>query len=204
MPKDKIKVDDHGSELSLGWDKDRGEVQMVTKVRLPEPMVVATGAGGRYGPANNGIRVGVFWEGIEIKDDTARFINPRVVIDRDVNIQATVVEASVSGNAVLAAEVEGLNLSGVGEKKVFHLEPVPVPFTDRGFAYLGIGARLRKIAWLGDDELVVETTEAVPRGASFVESFKEAFAYFMLDRREVNGLIRSLRRARDQVFGPDE
>ena len=57
---------------------------------------------GGWGSKKNGIRIGAFWDGIQISGDgsQARITDPRIAIDRDVNIVDSDNNLSWSGGAV--------------------------------------------------------------------------------------------------------
>lgn len=75
---------------------------------------------GGWGSKKNGIRIGAFWDGIQISTDgsQARITDPRVAIDRDVNIVDSSNSLSWSGGAVIDGSDSNLNLSGSGEKRI--------------------------------------------------------------------------------------
>ena len=75
---------------------------------------------GGWGSKKNGIRIGVFWDGIQISSDgsQARITDPRVAIDRDVNIVDSSNNLSWSGGAVTDGSDSNLNLDGSGEKRI--------------------------------------------------------------------------------------
>ena len=75
---------------------------------------------GGWGSKKNGIRIGVFWDGIQISGDgsQARVTDPRIAIDRDVNIIDSANNLSWSGGAVTDGSDSNLNLDGSGEKRI--------------------------------------------------------------------------------------
>ena len=75
---------------------------------------------GGWGSSKNGIRIGVFWDGIQISSDgsQARITDPRIAIDRDVNIVDSSNNLSWSGGAVIDGSDSNLNLDGSGEKRI--------------------------------------------------------------------------------------
>lgn len=75
---------------------------------------------GGWGSKKNGIRIGAFWDGIQISGDgsQARITDPRVAIDRDVNIVDSSNNLSWSGGAVTDGSDSNLNLDGSGEKRI--------------------------------------------------------------------------------------
>lgn len=75
---------------------------------------------GGWGSKKNGVRLGCFWDGIELSSDgsMARITNGRVRIDRDVNIVDSTNKLSVSGGAVADASWSNLNVSGSGEETI--------------------------------------------------------------------------------------
>lgn len=75
---------------------------------------------GGWGSKKNGIRIGAFWDGIQISGDgsQARITDPRVAIDRDVNIVDSSNSLSWSGGAVTDGSDSNLNLDGSGEKRI--------------------------------------------------------------------------------------
>lgn len=75
---------------------------------------------GGWGSAKNKIRIGVFWDGIQLSADgsQARITDPRVTIDRGVNIIDSSNRLEVSGGAVVDGTWSNLNLDGSGEKRI--------------------------------------------------------------------------------------
>lgn len=75
---------------------------------------------GGWGSSKNGIRIGVFWDGIQISSDglQARITDPRVAIDRDVYIDDSNNNLSWSGGAVIDGSDSDLNLDGSGDKRI--------------------------------------------------------------------------------------
>lgn len=75
---------------------------------------------GGYGTEHNGVRIGVFWDGIEVSTDgsQARITDPRVVIDRDVNIIDSTNNLSVSGGAVTDDSWSNTDVSGSGSERI--------------------------------------------------------------------------------------
>lgn len=73
---------------------------------------------GGWGSKKNGVKIGVFWDGIEYSGIQARITDPRVTIDRDVNISDSSNNLSVSGGAVTDNSWSNINVSGSGEARV--------------------------------------------------------------------------------------
>lgn len=78
---------------------------------------------GGWGSAKNKIRIGVFWDGIEYNGDKsqARITDPRVTIDRGVNIDDSSNSLEWSGGAVTDGSDSNINVDGSGEKRVKNL-----------------------------------------------------------------------------------
>lgn len=79
---------------------------------------------GDWGSKKNGVKIGVFWDGIEYNSDQskARITNGRVRIDRDVNIIDSTNKLSVSGSAVTDASWSNLNVSGSGAETIKNVD----------------------------------------------------------------------------------
>lgn len=75
---------------------------------------------GGWGTAKNKIRIGVFWDGIQISADgsQARITDPRIAIDRGVNIDDSSNSLSWSGGAVTDGSDSNINVDGSGEKRI--------------------------------------------------------------------------------------
>lgn len=75
---------------------------------------------GGYGSKKNGVRIGVFWDGIELNGDgsQARVTDPRINIDRDVNISDSTNNLSWDGGAVVDGSDSNINVSGSGAKRI--------------------------------------------------------------------------------------
>lgn len=75
---------------------------------------------GGWGTAKNKIRIGVFWDGIQISADgsQARITDPRIAIDRGVNIDDSSNSLSWSGGAVTDGSDDNINVDGSGEKRI--------------------------------------------------------------------------------------
>lgn len=73
-----------------------------------------------WGTKHNGVRLGVFWDGIEVSADgsQARITNARIKIDRDVNISDSSNNLSWSGGAVGDGSDANINVDGSGEKTI--------------------------------------------------------------------------------------
>lgn len=75
---------------------------------------------GGWGSAKNKIRIGVFWDGIQYNSDKsqARITDPRIAIDRGVNIDDSSNSLSWSGGAVTDGSDSNINVDGSGEKRI--------------------------------------------------------------------------------------
>lgn len=75
---------------------------------------------GGYGSAKNGVRLGVFWDSIDLNSDgsKARIVGGEIRIDRDVNINDSTNKLSWSGGAVVDGSDSNINVSGSGAKKI--------------------------------------------------------------------------------------
>lgn len=75
---------------------------------------------GGYGSAKNGVRLGVFWDSIDLNSDgsQARIVGGEIRIDRDVNISDSTNKLSWSGGAVTDGSDSNINVSGSGAKKI--------------------------------------------------------------------------------------
>lgn len=75
---------------------------------------------GGWGSSKNGIRIGVFWDGVQYNGDKsqARITDARIVIDRNVNINDSSNNLSWSGGAVTDGSDANINVDGSGEKRI--------------------------------------------------------------------------------------
>lgn len=73
---------------------------------------------GGYGSKHNGVKIGVFWDGISVTGGTAKITDPHVNIDRDVNIADTSNTLSISGGSVDDDSWSNLNVGGSGEERI--------------------------------------------------------------------------------------
>lgn len=75
---------------------------------------------GGWGSSKNGVRIGVFWDGVEYNGDKsqARITDARITIDRNVNINDSANNLSWSGGAVTDGSDANINVDGSGEKRI--------------------------------------------------------------------------------------
>jgi len=77
----------------------------------------------KWSSKKNGVRVGVAYDDIKVtiadNEVYAKLTNPRVLIDRDVNIVDTANRFEVTGGAVVDVTKTNQNVSGSGQKTVF-------------------------------------------------------------------------------------
>lgn len=80
---------------------------------------------GGYGSAKNGVRLGAFWDGIEYNSagTQGRVTDPRINIDRDVNISDSSNRLEWSGGAVTDGSDSNINVSGSGSKRIKSCSP---------------------------------------------------------------------------------
>lgn len=75
---------------------------------------------GGYGTKHNGVKIGVFWDGIIVSADgsQARITDAHVNIDRDVNISDSSNRLEWGGGAVTDGADNDVNVGGSGEKRI--------------------------------------------------------------------------------------
>jgi len=75
---------------------------------------------GGWGSSHNGVKIGCFWDGIELSADgsQARITDARVEIDRSVNIVDSTNKLTVSGGAVTDDSWSNLNVGGSGSERI--------------------------------------------------------------------------------------
>ena len=109
---------------------------------------------GGWGSARNKIRIGVFWDGIEISGDgsQARITDARVAIDRGVNIVDSSNHLYWYGGAVPDGDDTNYNVDGSGEKRVKTIgNGTWVDLTYGSPTTASFGARFEGINYAGGD-----------------------------------------------------
>lgn len=123
---------------------------------------------GGWGSAKNGIRVGVFWDGIALSADgsQARLTSPRVRIDRGVNIVDSSNSLSVAGGAVDDDSWSNLNLDGSGEKTIKNVDYQWVNLTYGSTVTATFSATLTGVSYAGGTLTVSKTITFPARAVS--------------------------------------
>lgn len=123
---------------------------------------------GGWGSAKNKIRIGVFWDGIQISADgtKARITDPRVAIKRGVNITDTTNTLEVSGGAVVDKTYHNLNCSGSGEKRIKNVEAQWQDLSYGSTTTVNFKAELRNIEYAGGTLTVTKSVTFPARAYS--------------------------------------
>lgn len=153
---------------------------------------------GSYGSKKNGVRIGTFWDGIEISSDgsKARITDANVQIDRDVNINDSTNKLSVSGGAVTDDSWSNINVGGSGSERVKTVSATWVTLTYGATQSHNFSASMSGIDYAGG---TVSNTDSVtyparayaapaaPSGLSVVRNSDTSFSLAWLNNATASG-----------------